>query len=637
MDVDANVLEVNESFCTMLGYSLDEMIRMNLTNWDCGFNSQDELMAIFRQHIQSKERLLFNSSHRRKDGSIFDVEIHSQPIDLEDHLVVYSSHRDITDRIQAQVALRQVNQKIRGLLDSMAEGAYGIDTQGNCTFVNQALLRLLGYESADELIGLHIHEAIHHSHADGSHYPAKDCDIYRTYERMETIHLPDNTFWRKDGKPVPVEVWSQPVLIEGVLQGAIVTFVDITDRKVANEQLRLALKQAEAANVAKSQFLATMSHEIRTPMNGILGMAQLLLMPNLTENERLEYAKTIFSSGQTLLMLLNDILDLSKIEAGKFQIDSVDFEPDSILRDTQMLFSGTANTKGLQLEYLWKGLSGSRYVSDATRIRQMLSNIVGNAIKFTKEGYVRIEGALIERDAESALLEFSVSDTGIGIPPEKIDLLFKPFSQTDTSITREFGGSGLGLSIVSHLARMMGGDVGVESVAGKGSRFWFRLRAKHVADGEECRSAERPANAVTESAQLAGRVLVVEDNVVNRMVIESLLTKLGVSVTLAFDGQQALDTITQGDFPDLILMDLHMPVMDGYSATEQIRQWERDNNRPRLPIIALTADAYEEDRQHCRAVGMDDFLTKPIALDALKSALYKWLPMPVVAPSSGSL
>ena len=195
----------------------------------------------------------------------------------------------------------------------------------------------------------------------------------------------------------------------------------------------------------------------------------------------------------------------------------------------------------------------------------MLLNIVGNAIKFTREGCVRIEGALIEQGGESSLLEFSVSDTGIGIPPEKIDLLFKPFSQTDNSITREFGGSGLGLSIVRHLAKMMGGDVGVESVAGKGSRFWFRLRAKPVADGEECRSSERLmlANAVSDPALLAGRVLVVEDNAVNRMVIESLLTKLGVQVTPADDGQQALDIITQGDCPDLVLMDLHMPVMDG--------------------------------------------------------------------------
>jgi PAS domain S-box-containing protein len=413
-------------------------------------------------------------------------------------------------------------------------------------------------------------------------------------------------------------------------EATIWAFVDISPLKFTEAELRDANIAAEAANVAKSRFLATMSHEIRTPMNGILGMAQLLLMPNLTENERHEYAKTICTSGQILLALLNDILDLSKIESGKFQLDSVVFEPDSLLRETHMLFSGTANTKGLQFEYQWKGFHDSLYLSDATRIRQMLSNIVGNSIKFTKEGCVRIEGVEIEREGESALLEFSVSDTGIGIPPDKIDLLFKPFSQADNSITREFCGSGLGLSIVSHLAKMMGGDVGVESVAGKGSRFWFRLLAKLVAIDEKISSQKHlaPSNTMTESALLSGRVLVVEDNAVNCAVIDSLLTKLGVSVTLTYNGQQALDIITQGDCHDLVLMDLHMPIMDGYTATEQIRQWELHDNRPRIPIVALTADAYEEDRQHCLAIGMNDFLTKPIALDALQSALYKWLPMP---------
>ena len=249
--------------------------------------------------------------------------------------------------------------------------------------------------------------------------------------------------------------------------------VDISHQKLTEDELREARISADAANTTKSQFLATMSHEIRTPMNGILGMAQLLLMPKLTDNERHVYAKTILSSGQTLLALLNDILGLSKIEAGKFQLDSNVFEPDSLLSETHMLFSGTAHNKGLQLEYQWNGLPGCRYMSDATRIRQMLLNLVGNAIKFTQTGYVRMEGVVRENDGESAVREFSVSDTGIGIPPDKIDYLFKPFSQTDGSISSTFGGTGLGLSIVRHLAQMMGGDVGVESVVGKGARFWF--------------------------------------------------------------------------------------------------------------------------------------------------------------------
>jgi CheY-like chemotaxis protein len=354
-------------------------------------------------------------------------------------------------------------------------------------------------------------------------------------------------------------------------------------------------------------------------------------MPNLKDDERRDYAGTIHSSGQALLSLLNDILDLSKIEAGKFELDSVVFDPVHLLNEINTLFSGASQTKHLQLEHHWRGRPNQRYQADAHRLRQMISNLVGNAIKFSILGTIHLDGTEIERNAETALLEFSVSDNGIGIPEDKRDLLFKPFSQTESSITREFGGSGLGLSIVSQLAKIMGGDVGVESVVGQGSRFWFRVWVKCATDGEDSRQNELAkqdqSNSSSNSDQLSGQVLVVEDNMVNRMVIESLLDKLGLTVTMLNDGQQAVDAITHGDQkPDLILMDLHMPVMDGYTAVTQIRQWEADQQRAPLPIIALTADAFEEDRQRCMAVGMNDFLTKPIELNALQSALRKWLP-----------
>ncbi len=382
---------------------------------------------------------------------------------------------------------------------------------------------------------------------------------------------------------------------------------------------------AEGANLAKSRFLATMSHEIRTPMNGILGMAQLLLMPKLSEGEQQNYARTILTSGQTLLTLLNDILDFSKIEAGKFQLETTVFEPDQIINETEALFSGSARSKNLQLDCKWSGLPNQRYQADAHRLRQMLSNLVGNSIKFTVQGHVRIDGAEIGREGETATLEFSVSDTGIGISKENMGLLFLPFSQADSSTTREFGGTGLGLSIVGNLAKLMGGNVGVESEPGKGSRFWFRIRADVVSACENSRQAERSAHPSIMRARLGGHVLVVEDNPINCKVIKALLTKLGMGVTLANDGQQAVDIVTRGDAPGAVLMDINMPVMNGYVATERIRQWEAENGQPRVPIIALTADAFAEDRAQCMAAGMDDFLTKPISFDALKSALDHWL------------
>ncbi len=669
-DENANVVEVSDSFCSMLGYTRDEMIGMNVTHWDCGFNGQDDLMAAFSHNFQSPTRSLFQSRHRRKNGSIYDVEINIQTIDLEGHRLLFSSHRDVTDRVKAKKLLAEQFTALKHSEAQMAT-SQRIGGIGSCVYdfntdriwASTQMLNIFGFptditDTADGPLDYALddflacvptkRDRVRETLAgkfgfpcDIADYPLDDflADIPEHDPVRQTLKDLINQSHEYDGEfSIQPADGSNPRVIHAIgklerdrhgTPVKILGFVqDVTNRRKTEADLREAKLAADAANVTKSQFLATMSHEIRTPMNGILGMAQLLLMPNSTDNDRHEYAKTILSSGQTLLALLNDILDLSKIEAGKFQLDSLVFDPDSLLRETQLLFSGTAHAKALQLAYQWHGKTDSRYLSDAIRIRQMLSNLVGNAIKFTRDGCVRIEGMAVEQGGESALLQFSVSDTGIGIPPDKMDLLFKPFSQTDGSITREFGGSGLGLSIVRHLAHMMGGDVGVESVAGEGSRFWFSLQAKLVEHNEPY-SGPQPgvsANAASNPEQLSGRVLVVEDNVVNRMVIESLLTKLGVCVTVAHDGQQAVEALIQGDSPDLVLMDLHMPILDGYGATEQIRQWERSDNRPRLPIIALTADAYEEDRQHCLAVGMDGFLAKPIALDALKSALCKWLP-----------
>ena len=499
------------------------------------------------------------------------------------------------------------------------------------TEVNEAMMLITGY-CREELIG------------------QSSRMLYRSDDEFEQVnHQSDakisergigevETHWLlRDGKVRDICISNTPIDLDDMTKGTTFSAQDITERKAHQIELERAKADAEAANRAKSRFLATMSHEIRTPMNGILGMAQMLLTPNLQDSVRRDYARTILSSGHTLLTLLNDILDLSKIEAGKLQLESTVFAPASLIQEISNLFAGTAHAKELQLDVQWHGAADQRYLSDSTRLRQMLSNLVGNALKFTRSGQVRIDVKELERFEQTSVLEFAVTDTGIGIPADRLGLLFKPFSQTDSATTREFGGSGLGLSIVSNLAKAMGGDVGASSEPGHGSRFWFKVQASRVKFPLDSRKVERvPGQDFITGVEtkLSGHVLVAEDNLVNCMVIESMLVRLGLTVKMVHDGQQAVDAITQlhlesdsiqHNRTDLILMDLQMPTMDGYNATKIIRNWESDHKRSQLPIIALTANAFDEDRQHCMAVGMNDFLTKPIAIEALRNTLTRWL------------
>ena len=512
------------------------------------------------------------------------------------------------------------------VFDACAEAITITDIHGRIVSVNPAFTRMSGYSTA-EVVGRNprlLNSGLHNR----AFYVQLWGDLLKKGSwqgEMVNRHKDGHLF------DVQVSITTSRDSLDQV-QHFIGVSADITARKQAQAEARRstqllmeATREAQAANLAKSRFLATMSHEIRTPMNGVLGMAQLLLMPDMKEADRTDYVNTILTSGQSLLTLLNDILDLSRIESGKLQLDSTEFTPLALMQDAQALFAGSAKTKNLTLESHWRGPRGQRYRTDAHRISQMLANLVGNAIKFTLEGRIRMEGAEIERSGNDAVLEFSVSDTGLGIAADKLKLLFLPFSQTDNSITRQFGGSGLGLSIVSTLAKMLGGHVGVDSTPGQGSRFWFRIRAELCTGPDIAPQTLLTTTEPPETTRLSGRVLVAEDNRVNALVIKALLGKLGLDVTVVDDGQQALDAITQGNVPDMVLMDLQMPELDGLTATRQIRQWEMGRAQPRIPIIALTADAFEEDRQNCLAAGMDAFLSKPIALAALVKALRPWL------------
>jgi PAS domain S-box-containing protein len=399
--------------------------------------------------------------------------------------------------------------------------------------------------------------------------------------------------------------------------------MDITHRKEAEEELRLAKQAAEAANEAKSQFLANMSHEIRTPMTAVLGFTELMIQPDSSPEERHEYLEIVQRSGKGLLQLIDDILDLSKIEAGKVTVESVDCSPRHIVDEVLSLMCVQANEKLLQLEASCHAGVPLAIRTDPIRLRQILVNLVGNAIKFTSSGQVRIDVSLA--GGTRPMLDFAVSDTGIGISPEHQAEIFRPFSQADASLTRRFGGTGLGLAISRRLAKMLGGEITVRSELGKGSTFTLSIDAgtatqlPPVAHDEESNLEPTPA-----ISRLHGRVLLVEDTPANQHLIEAILSKAGLEVELAASGEEgcrkALRSAAEDRPFDLILLDMQMPGIDGYEAARRLRQqhWQR-------PIIALTAHAMAGDREKCMAAGCNDYLAKPITRHGLMETVARHL------------
>jgi signal transduction histidine kinase/CheY-like chemotaxis protein len=398
----------------------------------------------------------------------------------------------------------------------------------------------------------------------------------------------------------------------------IATFVDVTEARQAAAAQAIALEAAEAANRAKSEFLATMSHEIRTPLNGVLGMAQAMAADTLPETQR-ERLAVVRRSGETLLTILNDILDLSKIEAGKLELEEVDFDIAEVAGATLAGFGAVAAAKGVGLDLRISETAGGVYRSDPTRVRQILSNLVSNALKFTEQGQVRVA---IERIGNA--LEMRVSDTGVGIAADRLDRLFEKFTQADASTTRKYGGTGLGLAICRELAEIIGGDVRAESTVGEGTTFIVRLLIARVGDAMAL-EVEETAPRDWDAANL--RILAAEDNSVNQLVLKTLLNQVGIDPMVVGDGAEALAAWRDHDW-DLILMDVQMPIMDGPTATRAIREAERARGRARTPIVALTANAMAHQIADYRAAGMDGFVAKPIDVEKLFAAIEAALDQP---------
>lgn len=382
------------------------------------------------------------------------------------------------------------------------------------------------------------------------------------------------------------------------------------------EELETARRAAEIANVAKSQFLATMSHEIRTPMTGLLGTAELLLSGPLDGAQR-RYAETAQRSATALLAMIDDVLDLARIEAGKAEIRSSAFDLRALVDDVVALMAASAGSKALELSVEIAADVPDRVLGDPVRLRQVLTNLLSNAVKFTDAGRVQVLVAQEARDGERILLRFEVRDTGVGIPEEELARIFDPFRQVDASTTRRHGGSGLGLAIVKELTQLMGGEVSVASTVGLGTAFVVRL-----ALGRSSEPAPPPPPPAPAPLPRPMHVLLAEDNLVNQIVLQEMLKQLGCTVDVASDGYAADEAVRSHRY-DIVFMDCHMPGLDGYEATRRIRAREQGTG-VHTPILALTAAALEEDRHKCAAAGMDDFLSKPVTVAELGAAVERW-------------
>jgi signal transduction histidine kinase/ActR/RegA family two-component response regulator len=418
----------------------------------------------------------------------------------------------------------------------------------------------------------------------------------------------------------------QRALAESQAEALVNAAMMMSELEQTHAALDEARREAEAATVAKSRFLATMSHEIRTPMNGVMGMLQLVLGSTLDPQQK-SRLQTAYRSAESLLSLLNDILDFSKLEAGKYELECTPFSIAELVRDIGDLFEQPCAERGLALYVELDPQLATFHRGDPHRLRQILNNLVGNAVKFTAAGSVTVRVAATQADAQSQSVVVAVSDTGIGIPADRLGLLFQPFTQVDSSTARRFGGTGLGLAICRQLAELMGGQLEARSAEHAGSTFSLHLRLPVAAAPQELPAAPpRPAAAAplrTRGSSVV-RVLLVEDNAVNRELATAMLESLQVTVVAAEDGDSALACADNAVF-DLVLMDCQMPGRDGYATTREWRRRERVLGDARTPIVALTANAMQGDREQCLAAGMDDYLAKPFTRDALGAMLARWL------------
>ena len=575
-----------------------------------GIPSELKLSEVNRQ-LEETGQVSFEWKHLRADETVRFVFVSASKMPIGDESLELVVWQDLTMIKEAEERLRQSESQYRTIIDNTDEIIYTLTLDGRFSFVSPSWTRHLGH-SLEHVVGHRFIEFVHpEDRSKGLEYTLKlfrdpstrgSCD-YRV------LHVDGTYRWHETSGSVVVGPHGDAIHFVGLSR-------DITEKREAKHALEIARDEALASSRAKSQFLATVSHEIRTPLNGIFGMTNLLADTPLTETQ-MGFLKTIQSSGEILRRVIDDVLDYSRIEAGKLTISPLATDVVSALHDVVSLFQGVAKDKGIALALDCSGLKTLQVYADPTRVKQVVANLVSNAVKFTEVGGVRVVAKLVHENYNALILRIEVADTGIGIKPDRAEAIFEGFTQADNSMHRRYGGSGLGLTISKRITDLMGGTIGVQSQIGTGSTFWVELPLSKIT------KANAKPEALNQLVSLDGlKVLLAEDNLVNVEVAKMQIEKLGCTVDVAYDGREALNLYKDGDY-DLVLMDVQLPDMDGLEATRAIRGVEQETQR-HTPIIALTATAFAEDKKACEDAGMDGFLSKPFKRNELESVLKEW-------------
>jgi PAS domain S-box-containing protein len=630
LDTQHRIVFANRSMAQRLGVPRDECVGQVCHACIHGSNTPLALCPHSKMLEDGQEHQA--QIHEELLGGDFVVNV-SPLFDAEGRIVgAVHVARDITERVRADEAVREGEERFRDLAELLPQIIYEMDLEGRLTFVNRNAFEVFGYTQDDLQAGVNNLDML---------VPQERERARRNMARIlqgEDLGGNEYTAQRKDGSLIPIVIYSSPIMRDGRPVGLRGIIVDITQRKEAERVSAEAQEAAEAADRAKGEFLANMSHEIRTPLTSILSLTDLLADQELSAAERREHLHTIGRNAENLLALVNDVLDLSKIDEGKTELESIECSPQQIVEEVRSLMQIRANEKNLRLDVCLELPLPRTIRTDPVRLRQILVNLVGNAVKFTQEGGVQITIGCRRREDGRTQLRFEVADTGIGMTGDQLNRIFEAFTQADTSHTRRFGGTGLGLSISQKLTKMLGGEIEVHSEFGIGSTFILSLdlgpsENLHMLAAPDAKPREdKGPDKPQQDQRVQGRILLAEDDPDVRTALRLAIELSGARVEFAENGrialQKALASEDEGEPYDLVLMDIQMPQVDGYDATRRLRQagWEG-------PIVALTAHVMAGDREKCLNAGCDEYLAKPVRRADLIAMVARHLkPADVAAP-----